>query len=302
MAAHVGAARASELTAALRRPSEMNDVALITGTSSGIGLASAIAFARAGFRTVATLRDPERAGALRERAAAEGVVLGVRALDVAKPDSVASCVAGVLRELGRIDVLVNNAGAGFVAALEQTSEAELRRVMEVNFFGVWRTTQAVLPAMRAAGRGRIVSVTSVGGLFGQPFNDAYCAAKFAVEGAMEALAPVAARFGVRVALVEPGPVNTEFVASVMRNSPVATATTRDAYSDLIARYRASTASTFATLGQSGDDVARVILEAATAEAPHFRYVTSEFVRGLAAQKFVDPTGDSILAIFGARLA
>lgn len=279
----------------------MSRVALITGTSSGIGLATAVAFARAGFRTIATMRDPAKAGALRERAAKEGVAVDVRALDVERADSVGACVQGALRDFGGIDVLVNNAGAGFIGALEQTSEAELRRVMEVNFFGAWRTTQAVLPAMRAAGRGRIVSVTSVGGLFGQPFNDAYCAAKFAVEGAMEALAPVAARFGVRASLVEPGPVNTEFVASVMRTSPVATATAPDAYSELIGRYRASTANVFATLGQTGDDVARVILEAATAENPHFRYVTSEFVRGLAAQKYVDPTGDSVVAIFGARL-
>jgi len=279
----------------------VNRVALITGTSSGIGLSTAIAFARAGFRSIATMRDPARASALRERAARESVAVDVRALDVESSASVASCVASVLRDFGAIDVLVNNAGAGFVAAMEQTSEAELRRTLEVNFFGVWRTTQAVLPAMRSAGRGRVVSVTSVGGLFGQPFNDAYCAAKFAVEGAMEALAPVAARFGVQVSLVEPGPVNTEFVASVMRSSPVATATTKDAYSDLIARYRASTSTAFATLGQTGDDVARVILEAATAENPHFRYATSDFVRGLAAQKYVDPTGDSVVALFGARL-
>jgi NAD(P)-dependent dehydrogenase (short-subunit alcohol dehydrogenase family) len=259
-------------------------VALITGTSSGIGLATAVAFARAGFRTIATMRDPARAGALRERAARDGVALEVRALDVERADSVAGCVQGVLRDFGTVDVLVNNAGAGFIAALEQTSEAELHRVMEVNFYGAWRTTRAVLPTMRTAGRGRIVSVTSVGGLFGQPFNDAYCAAKFAVEGAMEALAPVAARFGVRVSVIEPGPVNTEFVASVMRTSPVATAS-----------------APVASLGQTGDDVARVILEAATAEKPHFRYVTSEFVRGLAAQKYVDPTGDSVVAIFGARL-
>jgi NAD(P)-dependent dehydrogenase (short-subunit alcohol dehydrogenase family) len=279
----------------------MPRIALITGTSSGIGLATAIAFAKAGFHTIATLRDVARAGALRERAAREGVALDVRALDVEQPESVARCVASVLGDHGALDVLVNNAGAGFVAALEQTSEAELRRVMEVNFFGVWRTTQAALPAMRAAGRGRIVSVTSVGGLFGQPFNDAYCAAKFAVEGAMEALAPVAARFGVRVSLVEPGPVNTEFVASVVRNSPAASAPPTGPYGELMARYRASTAGVFASLGQTGDDVARVILEAATAQEPHFRYVTSDFVRGLAAQKYVDPSGDSVVAIFGARL-
>ena len=107
----------------------MSGVALITGTSSGIGLATAIGFAKAGFRSVATLRDVAKAGALRERAAREDVALEVRALDVEHASSVASCVAGVLRDFGAIDVLVNNAGAGFVAALEQTSEAELRRVL-----------------------------------------------------------------------------------------------------------------------------------------------------------------------------
>ncbi len=264
----------------------MSHVALITGTSSGIGLATAAVLAKTGFRVVATMRDLAKAGALRDRAARDGVALDVRSLDVESSESVASCVAGVLRDYG---------------ALEQTSEAELRRTMEVNFFGVWRMTQAVLPAMREARRGRIVTITSVGGLFGQPFNDAYCAAKFAVEGMMEALAPVAQRFGVQVSVIEPGPVNTEFVASVVRNSPAATATTRDAYSDLVAAYRANTAGVFATLGQTGDDIARFVLEAANAEKPHFRYATSEFVRGLAAQKYVDPTGDSLLAIFGARL-
>ena len=247
------------------------------------------------------MRDVAKAGQLRECATREGIALDVRALDVESSASVANCVADVLRDCGAIDLLVNNAGAGFVGALEQTSEAELRRTQEVNFFGVWRTTQAVFPAMRAAGRGRIVTITSVGGLFGQPFNDAYCAAKFAVEGMMEALAPVAQRFGVRVLLIEPGPVKTEFVASVMRSSPAATATTKDAYSDLVAAYRANTANVFATLGQTGDDIAGIVLEAANAEQPHFRYVTSEFVRGLAAQKFVDPTGDSVIAIFGARM-
>lgn len=120
---------------------------------------------------------------------------------------------------------------------------------------------------------------------------------------MEALAPVARRLGVQISVIEPEPVNTEFVTSVVRNSPAATATatTRDAYSDLVAAYRASTAGVFAALGQTGGDIARFVLEAANAEKPHFRYATSEFVRGLAAQKYVDPTGDSLLAIFGARL-
>ena len=173
--------------------------------------------------------------------------------------------------------------------------------MDINFFGVWRVTRAVLPAMRTARSGRIISVTSIGGLIGQPFNDAYCAAKFAVEGWMESLAPVVKRLGIHVSLVEPGPVNTEFVAAVRAGAAGRRELESEPYRPLLAAYLAGTQEAFATVGQTRDDVAAVIVEAATAESPHLRYVTSEVVRGLVARKYVDPTGDTVLTMAGARL-
>jgi NAD(P)-dependent dehydrogenase (short-subunit alcohol dehydrogenase family) len=198
-------------------------------------------------------------------------------------------------------VLVNNAGAGHFGTTEMVSPEELQRTMDVNFYGVYRATRAVLPSMRAARSGRIISVTSIGGLIGQPFNDAYCAAKFAVEGMMESLASVMNRLGVHVSLIEPGPVLTEFVASTRKRAEATPVLPDEAYRPLMEAYLAGTEKVFATVGQTGDDVAKVIVEAATAEAPQLRYVTSEVVRGLVARKYVDPTGASALAVSGGRL-
>ena len=275
----------------------MSKIALVTGTSTGIGLVTAVVLAKAGFRVVATMRDLGKAGALRERAEREQVTLDVERLDVGEQASVDACVAGVLAKHGRVDVLVNNAGAGRLGTLERLPLEAARQTFEVNFFGVWRVTQAVLPAMRTTRSGRIISVSSVGGLVGQPFNDAYCAAKFAVEGLMESLAPVAAQFGVRVSIIEPGPVNTEFVASARATAAADMAVAPDdPYRTLIEDYMKVTTERFASIGQKGDDVAHVILKAATDEAPHLRYPTSDYARGLAARKYVDPTGDAILAV------
>jgi len=280
----------------------MSSIALVTGTSSGIGLHTSVLLAQAGFTVVSTMRDPAKGDALRREASAAGVSLDVRPLDVQDASSVAACVDDVMRTHGRIDVLVNNAGSGFLATLEETSFDDLSQVMDVNFYGVWRVTSAVFPLMRAAGAGRIITNTSVGGLIGQPFNDAYCAAKFAVEGFMESLAPVARRLGVWVSLIEPGPVHTEFVASVReKRERIGEPESAAVYAPMRDAYLAATTQVFAALGQSGSDVGRVIVEAATADAPHLRYQTSDTVRSIVGRKYVDPTGDSILALTGARL-
>ncbi len=163
-------------------------VVLITGTSTGVGLYTAIRFAKAGYEVVATMRDTGKKKPLLEAAKAAGVKVRVDRLDVLSQKSIEGSVKRTLKRYGRIDVLVNNAGAGFLGSLEQTSDADLKRTMGINFFGVWHTTKAVFPHMRERGSGRIISVTSVGGLIGQPFNEAYCAAKFAVEGMMEGFA------------------------------------------------------------------------------------------------------------------
>ncbi|MEQ1727873.1 MAG: SDR family oxidoreductase [Vicinamibacterales bacterium] len=279
----------------------MKAVALVTGTSSGIGLFTAVQLAQAGFTVVATMRNTAKADALKAEAATAGVELDVRALDVQDAASVTACVNGVLGDYGRIDLLVNNAGSGFLGTLEETTFEQLMQVMDVNFYGVWRVTEAVLPHMRRAGSGRIITNTSIGGLIGQPFNDAYCAAKFAVEGFMESLAPVARRLGVHVSIVEPGPVNTEFVASVREKLVQAEPTEASAaYAAMRESYLSASSQVFA-LAQTGADVARVMVEAATAAQPHLRYVTSDMVRGIAARKYVDLTGDSIVAMTGARL-
>ena len=274
-------------------------VALVTGTSSGIGMHAAVHLAQAGFRVFATMRDTGKSAALLDLASRADVTVEIKRLDVQDGASIGRCVTEVVQAGGRIDVLVNNAGSGFLGTLEETSLENLRAVMDVNFTGVWRTTQAVLPGMRERKSGRIISITSVGGLIGQPFNDAYCAAKFAVEGMMESLAPVVSRLGVHVCLIEPGPVNTEFVAAVRQKRAVASAV--PAYDAMLRAYLAGTQQAFASIGQTGADIAQVIVEAATAAEPNFRYATSDAVRGLLARKYVDTTGNSVLGLSGARL-
>ncbi|MGG5260551.1 SDR family oxidoreductase [Phycicoccus avicenniae] len=253
--------------------SPRQDIALVTGTSSGMGLETAVGLARAGLTVVATMRDTGRAGPLREAAAEAGVELDVRALDVTDADGSRAAVEAVLADHGSLDVLVNNAGRGAVATLEQLSDAQLQEQLDVNYLGVARMTRLVLPAMRAAGRGRVVTVTSVGGAVGQPFADAYCAAKFAVEGLMQSLAPVVATFGVTVSIVEPGAVASEFTGNVHRADGDGAETTDDPYAELLAAYLHRTAAAF-DAAQSSRDAAAVIVEAATTDAPRFRWQTS----------------------------
>ena len=276
-------------------------VALVTGCSTGVGLHAAVRLAEAGFIVVATMRDTGKRQALLDEAAKAGVAVEVVPLDVCSQGSIDAVVADCIARHGRIDLLVNNAGAGFLGSVEQTGDEDLRRTMETNFFGVWNLTKAVLPHMRAAGSGRIITVTSVGGLLGQPFNEAYCAAKFAVEGMMEGLAPLARQFGVDVCLVEPGPINTEFVASVRSTSLGALAAMAEPYATLAQRYIAASGDVFATYGQTGDDIARIIANLATAERPDFRTITSDFAMATVASKVVDRTGNSVIEAFANRL-
>lgn len=146
--------------------SSQEKIALVTGTSSGIGLSTAVQLAQHGFTVIATMRDTQKADPLEAQARQSGVKLDIRTLDVEDATSVTTCVQEVIQKYGRIDLLVNNAGAGYLGTLEQTPMSDLQRTIELNFFGVWRVTQAVIPSMRAARSGRIVTVTSIGGLIG----------------------------------------------------------------------------------------------------------------------------------------
>lgn len=279
----------------------MSQIVLITGTSSGIGLATAVVMARAGFRVVATMRDLGKATALRERAAREGVELDIRQLDVVDQASVDTCVSGALRDHGRIDILVNNAGAGYRGTFEHTPIAAAQRAMDLNYFGVWRVSQAVFPGMRERGAGRIITVSSLGGVIGTPFNDIYCAAKFAVEGLVEAAAPAAKVLGIHMSLVQPGPVATEF-ANAANPPPEESSLPADGpYAEMFKAYRQNFGQATST-PQTGDDVAQTILAAATDEKPHLRYQTSALARTLASRKLVDPSGDAYLDLMVGMMA
>jgi len=271
----------------------VNRIVVVTGSSRGIGLATALAFARAGDTVVATVRDPTSADELLSAIAGTGgdAPIEVVGLDVTDDDAVTAVIGDVMARHGRIDVLVNNAGAPFSATLEETPISELRRSMEVNFFGVAKTTKAVLPAMREAGRGRLIAVTSLGGVVGQPFNDAYCAAKFAVEGLYESLYPVAANFGVHVSIVEPGPVDTRFDDKAMPVDPVAAAPFA-----VIKRNRDAVMESGASRRQPPEEVGEIIVGIADEENPVLRYQTGKLVSRIASMKIADMTGERITAL------
>ncbi|WP_329580239.1 SDR family oxidoreductase [Kitasatospora sp. NBC_01250] len=266
---------------------------LITGTSSGIGLATAVAAAQAGWRAVATMRDTSKADALLKAAEAAGVRdrVEVRVLDVTDPISVETCLAQVVADHGGLDAVVNNAGAGHLGTIEEETVEDVRSVMEVNFFGVVQVTRAAMPLLRAAG-GRLLAVTSVGGVVGQPFNEAYCAAKFAVEGFMESLAPVAATVGVKVSVVEPGAVASEFVANVGFDPTAEPAP--GPYAPALSAYLSHAMAAFGA-AQTIEQAAASIIEVLTAEQPAFRVQTSEAARRFTAVKLADQDGSAVRA-------
>lgn len=181
---------------------------LITGTSTGIGMATALALGRAGHKVQATMRNPARAPELAQVVAAENLPITISAMDVDSDVSVAEGVAWITRQAGPIDVLVNNAGIERLGPVEEVPLAEFRAVMETNYFGAIRCIQAVLPAMRARRSGCIINVSSIAGRFTTAPMAAYTASKFAVEALSESLAQEVKSFNVRVAIVEPGVINT----------------------------------------------------------------------------------------------
>jgi len=182
-------------------------IVVVTGTSTGIGQATAVSLARAGHTVYATMRNPDASGPLLELAGEHASLLRVRALDVDSDDSVEACFAAIHAE-GPIDALVNNAGVSGGGAVEETPLSEFQRCMETNFFGLLRCTKAVLPGMRSRGAGCIVNVSSIAGRFALASHGPYAASKFAVEGLSEAMAQELSGTGVRVAVVEPGVIAT----------------------------------------------------------------------------------------------
>ena len=185
------------------------DSVLVTGASFGLGLEMSLHLAERGFDVYATVPDLSERGPLDETAAKRGVRVNVARLDVTDPQSIDAAVAAMVERSGGVYGVVNNAGIALRGYFEDLLEEEIRRVFEVNVFGSAAVTRAVLPHMRAAGRGRIVFITSIGGRVGAPAVSAYASSKFAQEGFGESLSQELRPFGIYVSLVEPGIIPTE---------------------------------------------------------------------------------------------
>lgn len=267
---------------------------LITGCSTGIGLATAVTAAKAGFTTVATVRDLKKAQALRDSAKTEGVDVEIRKLDVTDQEGITACIRDVANTYGRLDALVNNAGiSNFDPTMEMSTMDNLRKAMEVNFFGAIAVSRLAMPLLRASG-GRLVTIGSVHGVVGQPFNEAYCAAKFALEGFMESLAPVAEAHGVKVSMIVPGFVqDTRFghFPDINRKTIQADsgpyAPTFAAYFDWVVNHGWQGA------GQKAQEVADVVVRTLSAENPPFRVPTNDWAAEYLDVKLADRDGSVI---------
>lgn len=187
---------------------------LVTGSSRGIGRAACISLGRAGHRVFATMRDPATASELSAIASAESLPISLSAMDVDSDESVRQAVGKILGENGPVDVLVNNAGIERRGSVEELALAEFRAVMETNYFGAIRCMQAVLPSMRARGSGSIINITSVAGRISASPLGPYSASKFALEAISEALAQEVKAFGIRVAVVQPGIIDTDMANAI----------------------------------------------------------------------------------------
>jgi NAD(P)-dependent dehydrogenase (short-subunit alcohol dehydrogenase family) len=187
----------------------------VTGCSSGIGRELCAQLLARGGRVAVTARDPRKIEYFRDHHGDRTLVLP---LDVTRREQTAAAVGRALEVFGRIDVLVNNAGYGYLAAVEEGEEEEIRAIFDTNFFGLANLIREVLPAMRARGSGHIVNISSVGGLIGNAASGYYAATKFAVEGLSEALAKEVAPLGIRVTIVEPGWILTDWAGRSLRQT------------------------------------------------------------------------------------
>jgi len=249
---------------------------LITGTSSGIGQATAVLLASRGWRVFATMRDLDKRcaldQALREADVTDGVE--IERLDVTSSASIQAAVASTLARTGNsLDAVVHNAGVAAAGALEDVPEPDLRRVMETNFFGVLGLTRALLPTFRDQGRGRIIVVSSEAAFMGQPTNSIYCASKWALEGWAESMAYELEPFGIDIILIEPGPYRTEIWQSTPRIQPV-----DSPYRTWVQQVLRAGDAHAARMARDPKEVALTILKALEAQHPRFRYPVGLFAR------------------------
>ncbi len=236
------------------------------------------------------MRNLNKSEPLKQRIAEDNLDIEILRLDVTDTASIQSTVDSIIEKDGKIDILLNNAGAGFAKTVEQTSEKEIRWVTEVNYLGSVFCTKAVLPFMRK----------SVGGLVGQPFNELYCGAKFAVEGFMEGLATyVSDAFNIKISCVEPGGITTEFMNSAVKNTASDGQLATGEYLPIFEIYMAGTkkraSESKEQVYQTPEQIAEILLQVAKEENPPLRLRTSQWAENFTALKTqTDPDGKKII--------
>lgn len=269
-------------------------VVLITGCSSGIGLRIAVLLARdeqKRYHVIATMRDLKKKDRLVEAAGeVYGQTLTLLPLDICSDESVRQCVNSVKDR--HIDVLINNAGVGLLGPVESISMDEMKRVFETNFFGTVRMIKEVMPDMKKRQAGHIIVMSSVMGLQGVVFNDVYTASKFAIEGFCESMAVQLLKFNVKLSLIEPGPVHTEFETKMMEEVakmeyPGADPDTVRYFKDV---YVPSSIDIFEAMGQTPDDIAKCTKKVIETSQPRFRNLTNSLYTPIVAMKYADETG------------
>jgi NAD(P)-dependent dehydrogenase (short-subunit alcohol dehydrogenase family) len=247
----------------------MTKVAVVTGSSTGIGYETSLLLARNQFATYATMRNLNRSNEVQDIVSKEKIPLSVIQLDVNDDMSVHDAMDSILKESGRIDILVNNAGYDLFGSLEELSIEEIKQQFETNFFGVIRTTKAVIPTMRKQNSGTIVNMSSIGGRIGLfPFETAYHASKFALEGFTESLRQELGEFNINIILIEPGFIRSNFMENIKtakgfdsNNSPYA-----KTVQQLYQGFEPMTATS-----SHPKEVAQVILNAVNSSNPNVRY-------------------------------
>jgi NAD(P)-dependent dehydrogenase (short-subunit alcohol dehydrogenase family) len=257
-------------------PSSSSDqkVAIVTGSSTGIGYETSLILARNGFLTYATMRNLNKSEDMKLTVAKENLPIQIKQLDVTEDLSVENAIQEISSETGRIDVIVNNAGYGLNGAFEDLAMDEVKAQYETNVYGLMRTTQAVLPIMRKQKSGTIVNISSGAGRFGLPGGSAYVSTKFAVEGLSESMSYELEPFGIKVVIVEPGVIRTNFFDGLViakksqdPNSP---------YSQIMQKI-ATGFEEMMKNASSPDLVAKVVLNAIRDKNPSLRYLAGNDV-------------------------
>ncbi|MNZ08270.1 3-oxoacyl-[acyl-carrier-protein] reductase FabG [compost metagenome] len=254
-------------------------VALVTGASSGIGLVTAQALVDAGYRVFGTSRKP----------VADSLGITMLICDVTDENSVQKLINEIMQQVGRIDLVVNNAGIGLIGAAEESSILQAQRVFDVNVFGVARVVNAVLPIMRNQKSGRIINMSSLLGLIPSPFNAFYASTKHAIEGYTESLDHEIRKFGIRALLVQPGVTKTSFEDNLTRvDNPLSIYENQRERSEKLMRK-------WVEEGDAPIVVAEMVVKAATATHPKLRYTAGKqstqvsLLRRFMPEKFVDNT-------------